>query len=110
MLRTSLRSVVPECRNRTGPENPFAQPVPSRLECVEKRSHVSLLSVEWVGLPGGREEGSQGVEIGDLVLLEQIEKIFSVMDVEDLMVLDVEVLGGMPDVGGDDVVDAVPLA
>ena len=32
------------------------------------------------------------------------------MDVKDLVVLDVEVLGRVPDIGGDDVVDAVPLA
>ena len=110
MLRTSLWGVVSESCNRAGPENPFAEPVSSCLECVEERSHVSLFSVEWVGLPGGREEGGQGVEISDLVLLEQIEEVFSVVDVKDLVVLDVEVLGRVPDIGGDDVVDAVPLA
>ena len=110
VLRTSLRGVIPESCNRTGPENPFAEPVSSSLECVEKRSHVSLFSIERVGLPGGREEGRQGVEISDLVFPEQIEEIFTVVDVEDLVVLDVEILGRVPNVCCDNVVDAVPLA
>lgn len=106
VLGTSQRRVS-ESSDRARPEDLLHQAAASCLKAVEKRSHVDVFGIEGVPFSCCRQQSRQAVQVTYLILLDQIEEMFTVVDIHDFVMDDSGSFGWVANISADNVFSAI---